>query len=70
MVVGDWVGLGWDALVLVWEGLGQGWGQGLECGRWIRFWDCLEFELHLVVLGMRVVGVVFWRVWEVWLCWF
>ena len=59
-----------DAPVLESEGLGPGWVLGQECGRWIGFWDCLEFELQLVVWGMGVVGVVVWRVWGVWLCLF
>lgn len=59
-----------DVSVLESEGLGRGWVPGQECGRWIGFWDCLEFELQLVVWGMGVVEVVVWKVWGVWLCLF
>ena len=59
-----------DALVPESEGLEPGWVPGQECGRWIRSWGCLEFELQLVVWGMGDVGEGVWRVWGVWLCWF
>ena len=46
--------------VLEWAGLAQGSELGRECGQWRGSWDCSEFEV--LVLGMGLVEGVVWRV--------
>ena len=53
-------GNSWGALVLEWADLAQGLELGRECGQWRGSWDCSEFEV--LVLGMGLVEGVVWRV--------